>query len=77
MVEISRSAKRYQERRLPEGRSTLRGPGPQIRLSDSPISNYSLSPPLPAPELLRDELPELVVDTGLTTPWPHGEAEIL
>lgn len=77
MVELSQSAKLYQERRLPDGRSTRRGPGPQIRLSDSPIGSYPLSPPLPAPDLLREEQPELVTDTGLTQAWPHGEAEVL
>lgn len=74
---ISHSAKRYQERRDPESRPTLRGPGPQIRISDNPLSDYSLSAPLPLPDLIRGELPPNVVDTGVTAPWPHGAEEKL
>jgi hypothetical protein len=70
MPQIGRSAKLYQERRLPDYMPTLRGPGPRLFLSDNPVNNIPLEAPLPAAKFLYNRK---YVDGGKTTPWPSGQ----
>lgn len=72
---LSRSAKLYQERRLPGDRTTRRLPSPRFDPSRSPVHRLPLSPPFPTPAVLQkqDRQPP---DAGLTRPWPYGEEEV-
>ena len=70
MAIIGHSAKLYQERRQPDLRSTMRGPGPQIYLPDSAVHSLQLEAPLPLPELLNENCNP---KDGLTRVWPHGD----
>lgn len=74
-VPVSRSAKLYQERRLPKGRTTRRLPTPRSNLSRNQVHQLPLDPPFPTPAVLQHEGGQ-PPDASLTTPWPHGEAEI-
>jgi hypothetical protein len=69
MPNIGRSAKLYQERRLPQYQPTLRGPGPQVYLPDNPVNHLTLESPLPLPQYLYNRK---YVDGGNTQPWPNG-----
>ncbi|NDD52267.1 hypothetical protein EBZ39_00045 [bacterium] len=78
MVQISRSAKLYQERRQPQFQPTMRGPGPQVYLPNNPVHSLTLEPPLPYPPTCIEstsnanvEVP--VVDTNTTQVWPYGD----
>lgn len=75
MPRLSQSAKLYQERRLPEGRTTLRAPGPRSDFAANATRAIPLVPPLPTPEVLQAEGNQ-PPDAGLTAPWPHGSLEI-
>lgn len=72
---LSKSAKLYQERRYPEGRTTRRLPTPRTNLGRGLWHQIPLNPPHPIPEVLQDE-GDHPPDAHLTTPWPHGEEEI-
>lgn len=69
MPQIGRSAKLYMERKMPQFQNTLRGPGPQLLLSDNPVHHLKLETPLPLPEYLYNRK---YVDGGRTRPWPSG-----
>jgi len=74
MVQISQSARLYQERRQPEFPSPFRGPGPQVYLPNNPVHRLKLEPPLPAPTAntcTQCDIP--VVDTTRTQAWPFGD----
>lgn len=75
MVQLSRSAKLYQERRIPQDRRTMRRPGPRISLEQHPTQHIPLAPPFPSPEVKRAEQPS-DPDSPLTLPWPHGADEL-
>jgi len=77
MANISKSAKLYQERRLPQDRNTRRGPGPRSNFDQNKARALPLLPPLPTTEALRAEGGNPPDDLGLTTPWPHGSQEIV
>ena len=73
-VQISMSAKLYQERRLPDDRNTRRRPGPRTDLARNLVHRIPLSPPLPTAGVLQDE-DNHPPDSALTQPWPHGGEE--
>lgn len=73
MASIGKSAKLYQERREPQIRSTLRGPGPQVFLNQNAVHHLSLEAPLPLPVFLNQENGCPPTDTGKTQVWPHGD----
>jgi hypothetical protein len=73
MPRISKSAKLYQERRQPNIRETLRGPGPNLFLESNPVNNLKLEPPLPIPETQRDTNGTPPPDAGRTVVWPFGD----
>jgi hypothetical protein len=69
MPQIGKSAKLYQERRMPDYQATLRGPSPQLYLPDNPVHHIQLAPPKPNPEYLYNRK---YVDGGATQSWPSG-----
>jgi hypothetical protein len=74
MVQISRSARLYQERRQPQFQPTIRGPGPQVYLPNNPVHRLTLEPPLPPSPVCtstEDNIP--VTDTNTTQVWPYGD----
>jgi hypothetical protein len=71
-VQLSRSAKLYQERRIPQDRTTRRLPNARTNLSMHPTHRIPFAPPYPTPEVLRKEQSS-DPDAQLTVPWPHGE----
>jgi hypothetical protein len=71
MAIVGHSARLYQERRQPNLRPTLRGPGPQIYLPDHAVNKLKLSAPLPSPALLNETCKP---KDGLTHVWPHGDS---
>ena len=73
-VVLSRSAKLFQERRLPDDRLTRRRPGPRMNVDANLVRHLPLSPPLPLVEILRNES-DGSPDQGLTVPWPRGLSE--
>ena len=74
MVQISQSAKLYQERRQPQFQPTLRGPGPQVYLPSNPVHRLTLEPPLPAPPgCVIEDLDAPAIDTTRTQVWPYGD----
>jgi hypothetical protein len=70
MATTGHSAKLYQERREPDIRTTLRGPGMQIYLPDNAVHALKLEAPLPLPEVLNNNCSP---KDGLTSVWPHGD----
>lgn len=73
MAAVGHSAKLYQERREPDIRSTLRGPGPYVSLRQNAAHFLPLEAPLPVPEYLQPENGCPPTDTGKTQVWPHGD----
>lgn len=74
MVQISKSAKLYQERRQPQLQPTLRGPGPQVYLPNNPVHSLNLEPPLPPPSsCVNENLDAPDIDTTRTQAWPYGD----
>ena len=73
-VNVGKSAKLYQERRLPQDRNTRRRPGMRSDMSRNQVHFLPLAPPLPTPEVLQDE-DNQPPDAGRTKPWPHGDKE--
>jgi len=68
---ISKSAKAYQERRIPEDRNTMRGPAPWVNLSANGATKFQLVRPLPLPELLHPANGAPPPDAGhINKPWP-------
>lgn len=74
-VTISRSAKLFQERRIPQDRTTRRLPAPRSNLDNNKVHQIPLLPPFPTPEVLRAQGGQ-PPDGGLTKVWPYGEEEI-
>ena len=74
-MQVSKSAKLYQERRIPSDRTTRRIPAPRIAIGTHPTVQIPLSPPYPTNEVLRKQQ-DNVNDSQSTLPWPHGEAEL-
>ena len=72
---LSKSARLYQERRIPQDRTTRRLPAPRSDLGRNAVHSLPLSPPFPIPAVLQRE-GDHPPDAHLTEPWPHGEAEI-
>ena len=75
-VNMSQSAKLYQERRIPQDRITRRGPGPRADLSNNLVHTLTMLPPLALPEALQEENNH-PPDAGNTKPWPHADQEVL
>ena len=73
MASVGHSAKLYQERREPQIRTTLRGPGPQVSLWQNTAHHLNLEAPLPAPEFQAPVNGCPPTDTGKTQVWPHGD----
>lgn len=73
MASVGHSAKLYQERREPDIRSTLRGPGPQVSLWQNMAHHLNLEAPLPLPDYQQVENGCPPTDTGTTQVWPHGD----
>jgi hypothetical protein len=73
MPNISKSAKLYQERRQPDIRTTLRGPGPYLNLDANPVNTLKLEPPLPFPDAQRINNGNPPPDAGRTVVWPFGD----
>lgn len=73
--QLSRSAKLFQERRIPKDRTTRRLPSPRSNLSRNLIHQIPLTPPLPTTAVLQKEGGH-PPDAGLTLPWPFGSEEI-
>lgn len=73
--ELSKSAKLFQERRIPQDVLTQRTPGPRLDLDNNLLHRLPLKPPYPLPEVLQMEA-DHPPDAGATLPWPHGEEEI-
>jgi hypothetical protein len=73
MASVGHSAKLYQERRQPQIRSTLRGPGPYVSLWQNAVNHLTLEPPLPAPVYQSGTNCHSPTDTGKTQVWPHGD----
>jgi hypothetical protein len=67
MVQITRSAKLYQERRQPQTQPTMRSPGPQVYLPDNLVNKLKLEPP--ALQAGCDPGP----DQPTTKVWPYGD----
>ncbi len=74
MVEISKSALLYLERREPLLYQTRRAPGPRMDTASNLAHLLPMEPPAPIPEVLRDALPQ-PPDGAHTQPWPHGSKE--
>ena len=70
MANVNRSAKLYQERRQPGIRSTLRGPGPYLNLSQNPPITLTLAPPFPNKDSQFDDN---APDNTRTAVWPFGD----
>jgi hypothetical protein len=74
-IELSRSAKMYQERRMPESRLTQRRPGSRADIGNNLANHLRMEPPAPLPEvrlMKNDQDP----DAGLTQVWPYGNEHI-
>ena len=67
-MEISRSARLYQERKRPEFEQTRRAPGPRADLEHNLVH---IVPAETLPEVLLDVVTQ--PDAGLTQPWPNGQ----
>ena len=74
-VRISRSARLFQERRIPEDKTTRRLPSPRSVLGRNLAHQLPLQPPYPTPEALREEGRHIPVG-GMTTPWLYGTLEL-
>ena len=72
---LCRSAKLYQERRIPGDRTTRRLPSPRSDLGQNAVHNIPFAPPYPTPDVLQAE-GDHPPDAHLTKPWPHGEREL-
>ncbi len=72
---LSQSAKLYQERFDPAGRTTRRLPSPRSNLEKNLVHRIPLKPPYPTPGVLQKE-GDHPPDAGHTQPWLHGEEEI-
>lgn len=72
---LSRSAKLYQERRIPKDRTTRRLPASRSNLGRNPVHIIPLKPPYPTTAVLQRE-GDHPPDAGLTEPWPYGSEEI-
>lgn len=73
MASVGHSAKLYQERRQPDIRTTLRGPGPHVSLWQNIVHHLELESPLPLPEYQQPDNGCPPTDTGRTQLWPHGD----
>lgn len=74
MPRISKSAKLYQERRQPEIRVTLRGPGPYVDLNKNPVHTLNLEPPFPTSERgIYGFIGGSSPDSARTAVWPFGD----
>lgn len=72
---LSKSAKLFQERRIPKDRTTRRLPAPRANLGKNLVHRIPLKPPYPTTAVLQREGGQ-PPDAGLTQPWPFGEQEI-
>ena len=76
MVNVSRSAKHFQERRIPQDRTTRRLPAPRCDLGSNKVHVIPLKPPYPSPDVTRAEGGQ-PPDGGRTRIWPYGEETII
>ena len=74
-MKITQSAKLFQERRIPQDRTTRRTPGMRSRLASSKVHRLPLDPPFPWPDIERTNQ-STKNDSGQTTVWPYGEVVI-
>lgn len=72
--ELSRSAKRYMERRSPGLQGTFRKPNAHLNLTANAIHSLEMDPPYPLVDVLHCQNNQ-PPDSGGTKPWPHGIAE--
>ena len=72
--DLSKSAKLYQERRIPQDRTTRRLPSPRSDLDRNRVHSIPLSPPLPVPDALH-QAGGKPPDAGHTSIWPWGQGE--
>ena len=75
IMEISRSARLYEERK--GLRVTRRGPGPRLGLKDNLVHQIPMEPPLPLPDLLPLQNGHPPPDAGRIDVWPHGSQTIV
>ena len=73
-MQLSRSARLYQERRIPNDQLTLRRPGPRHCPAMNAVHSIPLSPPFPLPSVLRHGQ-QTTPDIGHTPPWPWLSGE--
>lgn len=69
---LSKSAKLYQERRIPGDRETRRKIGPRSNFDRALWHRLPLQPPFPLVPILRKTVSDTAIG-GHTQPWPHGE----
>lgn len=76
-MHISRSAKLFQERRIPADQLTLRLPGPRSNFDANRVHFLPLSPPYPIPDVLHAEQRN-APDNAHTSvwPWPTGSVTL-
>ena len=74
-MNLTRSAKLYQERRVPQDRNTERRPGPRSDMCRNLVNTLPMHPPLPLVVVIREEGNQSP-DQGLTEAWPHGSEEL-
>lgn len=72
MADLSRSARLYQERRLPGDRTTRRLPALRTNLGLHPVHRATQSPPYPSPESISTPQPP---DATATHVWPYQTIE--
>jgi len=72
--ELSQSARLFQERRIPQDRTTRRLPAPRSDLERNLVHRIPLEPPLPTTDALQKE-GDHPPDAGGTAIWPWGKGE--
>jgi hypothetical protein len=74
-MNISRSARLFQERRLFRSRLTERRPGPKIVPAANPAQYIPLHPPYPLPAVVLKQTTGNTPTAGKTQPWVWGDKE--
>lgn len=72
---LSHSAKVYEERQMPDDRTTRRLPAARFAPWQNAVHTLPLSPPYPDAEVLQHQGGQ-PPDAGLTHAWPWGAFEI-
>lgn len=76
-MQLSRSLRLFQERRIPQDRMTMRLPGPRLDMQQNLVHSIPLTAPYPLPAVLAIEQ-RSTPDTGHTGiwPWPAGSVTL-